>query len=357
MKILLLYTYNKGYLSSFFFELSTKLAEKGHEVVNFSLKGAKKTFIKNDVEVCISKQGGYISNYFHIYKIIKRVKPDVVLSNFSYVNPALLFGKLFGVKKNMAWFHSLNEQMEPSKVDVFIKKQFLKLADTVIANSLLTKEELHEIYKVPELKLKDLPFWSNISELTTSDSDLISKTNFEGLKIGCPGRIVKHKNQAVVIQALGGIKEKYDFKFHLYFAGDGEERSNLEQLTENLKLTNDITFLKHISANDMIAFYKDLDVIILPSLHEAFGLVFIEAISMNTPVIVSSQFGALYFIDNEKYNTSKFTFNPESSEELQEKLLPYFNNEGLTKSELQQLYIENFDKHIIFNDFLSIINK
>ena len=47
-----------------------------------------------------------------IDSIIKKEKPDVILSNFSYVNPALLCGKLFGIKKNMAWFHSLNEQKD-----------------------------------------------------------------------------------------------------------------------------------------------------------------------------------------------------------------------------------------------------
>jgi glycosyltransferase involved in cell wall biosynthesis len=331
------------------------LAEKGHTVVNFSLKNEKKEFIENNIEIVIPKRRGYLSNYYEIYKIIKRTKPDVVLSNFSYVNPALLFGKLFGVKKNMVWFHSLNEQMESTKMNIFIKKQFLKLADIIVANSYLTKNELNTIYNVPEFKLKTLPFWTNISEHTHNETKPDNLKSTVGLKIGCPGRMAEHKNQKVVIQALAQIKQNHDYKFHVYFAGDGVERINLENLTKDLNLTDVVSFLKHVSANDMIRFYKDMDVIVLPSLHEAFGLVFIEALAMSTPVLVSSQFGALSFIDDKKYDLSKLMFNPESVEDLQAKLMTYFNNKGLTKKELKKVFVNNFDKDSIFKDFLKIV--
>ncbi|WP_133758756.1 glycosyltransferase [Gelidibacter sediminis] len=39
-----------------------------------------------------------------------------------------------------------------------------------------------------------------------------------------------------------------------------------------------------------------MDVIILASLSEALGLVFVEAISLGCPIIVSAKFGALTFI-------------------------------------------------------------
>ena len=357
MRILILYTYNKGYLSSFFFELSKMLAANGHEIVNFALKGEKKEFERSGVSVIIDKKGGYLNNYQKIYKVIKRVKPQVVLSNFSYVNPALMMGRWFGVKKNMVWFHSLNDQMNPSVLDIFIKKQFLKLADILIANSLLTQEELYSIYKVPRTKLKALPFWSNISEHLSSGPERSFDAEFKGLKIGCPGRMVNHKNQAVVIRALGKLKKEFGYDFRLFFAGDGEDMALLQQLTEQLDLNKNVAFLKHLSANDMIAFYKSMDLIILPSLHEAFGLVFIEAISMGTPVLVSTQFGALSFIDNDQFDTSEFTFDPKSSQALQEQLKSYFmdGKSEHRKRYFENLYLKNFDKEIIFSAFEDIL--
>jgi glycosyltransferase involved in cell wall biosynthesis len=355
LKILLFHTYNRGYLSSFFHELSIKLTQEGNEVVSFSWKASVSERIIDGVKVVVKKKKGYLTNYHNVYSIIKKEKPDVVLSNFSYVNPALVFGKLFGVKKNMVWFHSLNEQMESSKTNVFIKKQFLKLADVLIANSYLTQKELQAYYAVPETKIQAIPFWSTISDQDIKASDIKFTSHKNVIKIGCPGRMATHKNQKVIIEVLSKLKKTTAYSFHLYIAGVGEELSNLIKQAEELQVTTEVTFLKHLSANDMLHFYKTMDVIVLPSLHEAFGLVFIEAIALGTPVLVSSQFGALSFVKQNETEFSEFTFNPESANELLDKLLPYFKNHGLSKDFFKQLYKLNFDKDIIFRKILNII--
>lgn len=355
MKILLFHTYNQGYLSSFFHELSIKLIHERHEAVSFSWKASVSEQIIDDVKVIVKRKKGYLTNYRNVYSIIKKEKPDLILSNFSYVNPALLFGKLFRVKKNIVWFHSLNEQITSSRINIFIKKQFLKLADVVIANSYLTKKDLHNIYVVPENKIQAIPFWSTISEQEIQPSDIKFTKNKNIVKIGCPGRIATHKNQKIIIEALSKLKKRSNYEFHLYFAGVGEDLSNLKLQVEELGLTNEVTFLKHLSANEMLHFYNTVDVVILPSLHEAFGLVFIEAISLGAPVIVSSQFGALSFIKDDDKTLSKITFNPNSVKELQEKLLPYLEKKALPKTYFKKLYHDNFNKDLIFKRFLESI--
>jgi len=356
LKILFFHTYNRGYLSRFFHELAAKLKQEGHEVISFTWKNSKSERIIDGVKVIVKKKKGYLVNYRNVYTIIKRERPEVILSNFSYVNPALLFGKLFQVKKNMVWFHSLNAQMESSKLQVFIKKQFLKLADTVIANSFITKGELHKDYAVPDYKLTALPFWSTISEQEIQPTDLKFTARKDVIKIGCPGRMASHKNQNVVIEALSAINNTYNYDFYLYFAGSGEELNNLETKVAKENLIDKVTFLDHLSSNDMIAFYNAMDVIILPSLHEAFGLVFIEAISLGKPLIVSSQFGALSFIDHEKYQIEKITFNPESISDLEEKLILHFKNESLTPKEIKKMYSDNFNKNVVFESFYNLIS-
>ena len=107
MRILIFYTYNKGLLSEFFQELSQRLNDDGFEVINFYLKHKSDSFTFDGVQVYGEKRGGYFKNYLNIYKIIKQTNPDIILSNFSYVNPALLFGKLLGVRRNLVWFHTV----------------------------------------------------------------------------------------------------------------------------------------------------------------------------------------------------------------------------------------------------------
>ncbi|WP_242155133.1 glycosyltransferase family 4 protein [Aestuariivivens sediminis] len=356
MKLLLFHTYNKGYLSSFFHELSVKLTQEGHEVVCFSWKASERESIIDSVKVIVKQKGNYFSNYYNVYTIIKREKPDVILSNFSYSNPALLFGKLLGVRQNITWFHSLNEQMNTSFKNIFIKKQFLKLADTVIANSFITEAQLNKVYKVPEPKLEVVPFWTNIQEQKDYASNKFYNSS-DILKIGCPGRLTTHKNQNVVIQALSRIKESQYHKFHLYFAGSGNNKNSLNTAVSNLNLSDNVSFLGTLSPEEMVDFYKSMDIIVLPSLHEAFGLVLIEALALGAPVIVSSRFGALMFIKENKGILEDITFNPESVESLVDKLIPYFEGDNSDRSCFKKLYNDNFNKGNIYFKIKSIILK
>ena len=353
MNILILYTYNQGYLSGFYFELSKRLVAEGHDVTNFSLKKVNEDFVKDNVKMVFSKRGGYSKNYFEIFNIIKKVRPEIVISNFSYVNPALLFGKILGIDKNLVWFHSLSIQSEATFLNIFIKKWFLKLSDIVMANSSIMKKELHELYKVPERKLRCVPFWTGINEV--SDNQAYKENISDKLKIGCPGFLAKQKNQQLIIKALGSLKKHKNFDFEFAIAGYGKEKHNLSVLAEKMDLVSEVKFLGHLSAKEMISFYKSMDVIVLPSLNEAFGLVFIEAISLGTPVLVSSQFGALTFINEDYTGFSEFIFNPLSVDDLIVKLLPYFNNSAPPREYFSKLYNDNFRKDLIFDNIHTIL--
>lgn len=355
MKVLIFYTYNQGYLSGFFKEISSRLSSDGCQVFNFSFKGKKDYKEFDGAKLFIEKKSGYVDNYVQVYKIIKKVKPDVIISNFSYSNPALLFGKLLGVRKNMTWFHSLNEQMNPSFRNIFIKKLFLKLADIVIANSCITKSQLNEVYNVPQEKLEVVPFWTNILEQEQSNNVFYDTTS-DLLKIGCPSRLTTHKNQKVVIQALSKLNENELNRFHLYFAGNGNNKLSLSELASKKDLTENVSFIGSLSPGEMVNFYKTMDVIVLPSLHEAFGLVLIEALALGTPVLVSSRFGALTFIDN-KEALENITFNPESAESLTVKLTSYFMNNEVERSYFKDLYNDNFNKDRIYFKIKNIILK
>lgn len=355
MKILILYTHNRGFLSNFFFDLSLKLSNEGLQVFNFSLKYKSLREKKEGVTLIEEPKGGYLFNYRKIYKIILEIKPDIVLSNFSYVNPSLLFGSILGVKKNMVWFHSLNNQTKPRKSQIFIKKQFLKLADIVIANSSLTKKDLFEIYKIPKSRIKILPFWTNIFSGDTIGNTNKYKKNLDEINIGCPGKLTNNKNQQIVIKALSELKEEFSDNFNLYFAGKGEDLNLLNRLSENNKISDKVSFLGHLSPEDMVRFYEAMDVIILPSLDEAFGLVFIETISLGVPVIVSSKFGALTFIDNSDFDITKFTFNPKSIKELKSKIKPYFENKKQPKKYFQEIYEKTFSEEVVYELVKNVI--
>lgn len=354
MKILLLYTHNRAYLSKFFFELSTRLVNDGFQVVNFSLKAKENSFVKNNVPVIIQQKGGYISNYFKIAKLVKQHKPDVILSNFSYDNPSLLFGALFGVKKRVIWQHSLIESMEPSWSNLVIKRLFLKLSNLVIANSYLTQQELQEHFKVPLKKIKTIPFWSNISDQNHQPNSKKFAIEDEIIHIGSPGGFTPLKNQKVVIKAAFEIK-KHNTNFKIYFAGRGITEDKLKQQVSDLNMEDNIVFLGNLTPEEMISFYKELDVIVLPSLNDAFGLVVIEALALGAPVIVSNKFGSLTFIDKVKFDLQSFTFDATSERDLVRLLNPFFTDTSKSSEFYKNIYIETFNKDQIYTQIKKVL--
>ncbi len=353
MKILFLFTYNKGLLSDFFMDLGQQLNEEGHIVKVFSLKKHPGQFRVGEIEITVVKKGNYISDYFHIFKAVREISPDVIISNFSSANPALLAGRLLGVKKNYVWVHSLKKHGDPGKHVIIIKRQFYKLAEKLIVNSLILEKELKEVFHVQGSKIIPIPFWSNIQEVQTISLNIHRKEN--QLLIGCPGRFTKIKNQHVVIEALAKVKARSSKNIKLYLAGDGPIRKDLKSQVNSMDLEEEVNFLGNLSAGEMKEFYRAMDVIVLPSLFESFGLVFIEALSLGTPVLVSERFGALDFIDKRDEAIRQIIFDPEDDEGLAEKISEFINREGVDRNFYKAIYSNHFNKEKIYKDVRDVL--
>lgn len=347
MTILILYTRNQGFLSHFFEDVSVRLVQDGHQVHNFSLKSRKYKEEENGVLLTVEKSGSYLKNYYEIFKIIKEVEPDVILSNFSYVNPALLFGKLLGVKHNMIWFHTLISQMNFKPTNIYIKSKFMNLASTIITNSKELKNEVIDKYYQKQGKVHNLPFTTTAAVTVKIEINLVK---LEGKTyIGCPGRIHPDKNQNLIIDALSELGDE-----NLILVLAGYKQSDFIEHHKNYHtLKSQIILLGNLSREEMADFYNKMDVIVLPSLNEAFGLVLIEALASGCNTIVSSRFGALDYI---KEDVSTMTFNPLDIEDLKNKL-----NETLINKKPDQyykeLYEDNFSLDEIVKKFLSLIEN
>lgn len=121
------------------------------------------------------------------------------------------------------------------------------------------------------------------------------------ISIGVIGRFVKPKNFISAIRMLSVLKElenKYNKKFILKIAGDGEEKENLLAEVKKLNLENNVEFLGWV--NNIKDFFEQIDIFILPSYRETFGLVILEAMKYQKPIISSDADGPSEILRNEK---------------------------------------------------------
>lgn len=345
MKVLFLHTHNQSFLASFYYELAINLKEEGQQVLIFSLKKSVPTAIPDIVKVDLKTNR--IGDSIKIFNIIKSFKPEIIISSFSYVNPALLSGKLLGVKQNVVWFHTLTEQLNASRKQLFIKSFFLNLASKIIVNSSYLKEDLIKNYNINSEKIYSIPFWTTVSQPIMRKNIQESKSIF---KIGCPGRIEEVKNQEIILEGL----TNQNFDFEVYFAGTGTKLGQLREKSRKI-LNSDVHFLGVLSKSQMLEFYTQMNLIVLPSKFEAFGLVFIEALALGCPVLVSNKFGALTYIKDEEFK-SKYTFDPSNVEDFKLKLKNIREKKSNNRDYFKSIYKRFFKKSDIINQVKAVIN-
>jgi L-malate glycosyltransferase len=90
-----------------------------------------------------------------------------------------------------------------------------------------------------------------------------------------------------IIRAFAEIKKEVPVK--LLMVGDGEERPNIENLSRELNLGEDIRFIGKLEAIEEVLSVADL--FFMPSEKESFGLAALEAMACQVPVISSNTGG------------------------------------------------------------------
>lgn len=109
------------------------------------------------------------------------------------------------------------------------------------------------------------------------------------------GRLEYGKGVHRLIESLGKLK-KERYCFRLLLIGDGEQRSQLESLTKQLELEEEVLFLG--SQSNPYAYVAKSDLLICPSYSEGYSTVCAEAILLNVPVLTTSVGGAKEIIED-----------------------------------------------------------
>jgi teichuronic acid biosynthesis glycosyltransferase TuaC len=87
------------------------------------------------------------------------------------------------------------------------------------------------------------------------------------------------------VRALGRLTRMSDIKFRYVVVGEGPERSGLEAAAARLGVADRVTFTGRIDRQSTLDWMRRCDIFSLPSRREAFGIVYLEAMSAGKPVI------------------------------------------------------------------------
>ena len=115
------------------------------------------------------------------------------------------------------------------------------------------------------------------------------------LLIGVVARLSREKGIDVLVRALARCGARLP-PYRLIVAGEGPERQRLAALAERLHLGDRVTFLGR--REDVPQLLAALDMLVLPSPGEPFGLVLVEAMFAGTPVVAVDRKGPHDIVEN-----------------------------------------------------------
>ena len=87
-----------------------------------------------------------------------------------------------------------------------------------------------------------------------------------------------------------------DDKVHLYILGDGPEKSDLAKRVAYHNLSSNVHFAGFVTEQEKFLYLKNCNAYIMTSLHEGFGIVFMEAMHSALPIISTNHGGQTDFL-------------------------------------------------------------
>lgn len=312
----------------------------------------------------VKYSGSLVLGFLGLVKGTDVVFVNSPCSNIFFIS---LISKIF--KKRLVIYHQGDLNLPQNFFNKIIERIFFiftflsfKLADQVAT---YTQDYIQHSRLLPKFKHKasalmiPLPYFAK----DFKDQEKQKKISFKLMRalkmikqnnkvlIGFAGRFTQEKGFDVLLRAISKLTQQRN-DVHFVFAGE-THISYENTFTKNKKLIDKVgkklTFLGLLNDNELKYFYHALDLFILPSRSECFGLVQAEAMSAAKPVIVSdipgarevvkkTGFGFLFKKNNANDLVKKiniFLNNPSDLQKSHQKVLSYFDYESARKKTIE----------------------
>jgi len=288
-------------------------------------------------------------HFLQLKKIFNKEKPEIL--HLHLWNPASCRYAFFAAdKKNTRIVATEHDPFPIKGFRKSIKNKCLKKTDHVIAVSNANKEYLIKEY--PELKNK-ISVVHNGIDLESFEKELIHFTAQEKYKIR--HILFNAGNNDFIIISIAALHARKGLKYlieaykqalneipnsKLVVIGEGPQEKELKKLIKSLEIFNNVVLLGF--QKNIPGILKSSDLFVLPSIKEAFGLVLLEAMACQLPIIASEVGGIPEIIHNHKNGE---LVKAASSKELAAKIIELYKNTAQREkiAFLGNHYVKNFD--------------
>ena len=199
---------------------------------------------------------------------------------------------------HVATFHTLGavknrarpSEMEP-ELRLDTERKAIAAADRVIAFTAEERDDLISIYGANRDKVSIIPCGIDLGLFHPMDKQKARRELGLGNSkiLLFAGRIQPFKGIDILLRTMARLPDSGEMRL-LIVGGDSasaDEMARLCSVVSELGIGDKVTFLGTVEHGKMPLFYGAADVCVVPSYHESFGLVALEALACGTPVVAS----------------------------------------------------------------------
>lgn len=247
------------------------------------------------------RTSGIYSTIKHLWvgltKVVKETKPDIV--HVQYMAPGaipVILLRLFGAKKILATAHTSG--------DIYSSKglRLIEFLNKLVLTGFqcITERAERSFFGSSALFASDIRFgkhgnhftiYNNLpSYLSISEKERHLKEDQEAVTIGVVSRLEPIKGMDLVIPAFAEIHKQFP-NTRLIVIGDGTLRTSMERDVKNNGIEEFVEFEGRRNQSDLQDYYDRIDILLMPSRSEGFGLTAIEGMARGCVPIVSDTGG------------------------------------------------------------------
>ena len=209
---------------------------------------------------------------------------------------------------------------EKDEKNIIRSKKFLQYAYKVVVPSNYYKDVITDEFNVSPKNVVvypsggvDLNLFKKVDKKEAQKKlGLDTKTKY----IGYVSRIEKDKGYDTFINGIKLLSDnkKYN-KYKFIVVGDGNEYDTLNKLIADYELSERIILYKSLNRDELVYLYNSLDLFVFPTKRksESLGLVGLEAMACEVPLVSSNAKGPMSYVNNKK---NAYVFKQDDSNDL-----------------------------------------
>jgi len=234
-----------------------------------------------------------------------------------------------------------------------VERWITNRSDRVIACSAYMREQISDIFSVPEDRVAVIPNGIDPDDLQPADEGELRRLRGEFAKpeeklVLLIGRLVYEKGFQIALEAMPELIERVPGTRFLV-AGSGTHEQELKKQASDLGLMDHGTFLGWIGDDVLHQLYRISDVCVVPSIYEPFGLVALEAMASGCPCIVADTGGLREVVPHGEVGLRFRTRDPEALGGMVERVL--------TEPDLTERLVAEASEHVLRFDWNDVARR